>query len=167
MVRRRAGHAICAAAARQGNLRVGKATIAFGADHGGFELKALLVAAAEKQGHPTLDLGTHGPAPVDYPDIAQAICTAIGEGRAARGVLICGTGIGISIAANRFRHIRCALAHDVTTARLTRLHNDANVLALGARVIGPQVALDCLEAWLATPFEGGRHAGRIAKLTDL
>jgi ribose 5-phosphate isomerase B len=138
--------------------------IAFGADHGGFQLKDLLMRAAAERGHPALDFGTDGPASVDYPDFAEAVCQAIGEGRAERGVLVCGTGIGISIAANRFRHIRCALVHDVTTAKLTRQHNDANVLALGARIVGPQVALDCLDAWLATPFEGGRHAARIAKI---
>lgn len=140
------------------------ATIAFGADHGGFELKNLLMRAAAEKGYATLDLGTDGPASVDYPDFAAAVCRAIGEGQASQGVLVCGTGIGISIAANRFRHIRCALVHDITTARLTRLHNDANVMALGARVVGPQVALDCLDAWLTTPFEGGRHADRIAKI---
>ncbi len=149
----------------EGQGTVASETIAFGADHGGFGLKDLLIEAAAAHGHATIDFGTNGPDSVDYPDFAQAVCQAIAEGRASRGVLVCGTGIGISIAANRFRHIRCALVHDVTTARLTRQHNDANVLALGARIVGPQVALDCLHAWLDTGFEGGRHAGRLAKLS--
>ena len=140
-------------------------TIAFGADHGGYELKDLLVQACGELGCRAVDLGTAGPGSVDYPDFADAVCRAIAEGRADRGVLVCGTGIGISIAANRHRHIRCALVHDVTTARLTRQHNDANVLALGARIVGPEVALDCLRTWLTTPFDGGRHAARIAKLS--
>lgn len=140
-------------------------TIAFGADHGGYQLKDLLVQACGELGYRAVDLGTSGPGSVDYPDFADAVCRAIGEGRADRGVLVCGTGIGISIAANRHRHIRCALVHDVTTARLTRQHNDANVLALGGRIVGPEVALDCLRTWLATPFDGGRHAARIAKLS--
>src|SRR5690606_3947528 len=111
-----------------------------------------------------LDLGTSGPQSVDYPDFAAALARALADGRASRGVLVCGTGIGISIAANRHRHIRAALCHDSSSARLARAHNDANVLALGARLIGLEVAKDCLRVFLSTPFEGGRHAGRVAKL---
>jgi ribose 5-phosphate isomerase B len=123
--------------------------VAVGADHGGVGLKNRLAAVLMDGGHQVLDFGTDSPASVDYPDF---------------GILVCGTGIGMSIAANRYPKIRCGLAHDVTTARLTRAHNDANVLALGARVLGEEVALDILGAFLSTPYEGGRHDRRIAKL---
>lgn len=139
--------------------------VALGSDHAGVAMKALLKEALEGAGHPALDLGTHGPESVDYPDFADAVARAVLDGRARFGVLVCGTGIGISIAANRHPGIRCALVHDMTGARLCREHNDANVLALGARVIGPEVALDALRAFLATPFGGGRHARRVTKLT--
>lgn len=139
--------------------------VALGSDHAGVALKAALREALEAAGHPALDMGTNGPESVDYPDFANAVAAAVLAGRARFGVLVCGTGIGISIAANRHAGIRCALVHDVTGARLAREHNDANVLALGARVIGPEVALDALRAFLATPFAGGRHERRIRKLT--
>ncbi|MFM2151076.1 MAG: ribose 5-phosphate isomerase [Pseudomonadota bacterium] len=139
--------------------------VALGSDHAGPALRATLRAALEEAGHPVLDLGTHGPESVDYPDYADAVAAAVLQGRARFGVLVCGTGIGISIAANRHAGIRCALVHDVTGARLCREHNDANVLALGARVTGPEVALDALRAFLATPFAGGRHERRVTKLT--
>ena len=139
--------------------------IALGADHAGVALKAALKAWLEAAGHPTLDMGTHGTESVDYPDFAAATCAAVLDGRARFGVLVCGTGIGISMAANRHPGIRCALVHDVTGARLTRLHNDANVIALGARMIGAEVAQDAISAFLATPFEGGRHERRVRKLT--
>ena len=138
--------------------------VALAADHAGHELKTMLKDALETRGLRVLDLGTHEGAAVDYPDMAEALAAALGEGRAERGVLVCGTGIGISIAANRHRHVRAALCHDVTTARLARAHNDANVLAIGARVVGPLAARDCLEAFLDTPFEGGRHQARVEKL---
>jgi ribose 5-phosphate isomerase B len=138
--------------------------IALAADHGGVELKALLVKDLVAAGHPVVDLGTNSADSVDYPDFADRLAAALKDGRASRGVLICGTGIGISIAANRHRHIRAGLCHDETTARLCREHNDANVLALGARVIGPEVARACLKVFLSTPFGGGRHGPRVAKL---
>ncbi|MGG5808166.1 ribose 5-phosphate isomerase B [Falsiroseomonas sp. CW058] len=139
--------------------------VALGCDHAGPALKQALREALEAAGHPTLDMGTHGPESVDYPDFANAVCAAVLDGRARFGVLVCGTGIGISIAANRHPGIRCALVHDATGARLTREHNDANVLALGARMTGVEVALDALRAFLATPFGGGRHERRVRKLT--
>ncbi|MGG5820878.1 ribose 5-phosphate isomerase B [Falsiroseomonas sp. HW251] len=139
--------------------------VALGSDHAGVAMKALLKEALEAAGHPALDMGTNGPESVDYPDFADAVAQAVTGGRARFGVLVCGTGIGISIAANRHAGIRCALVHDVTGARLSREHNDANVLALGARVTGPEVALDALRAFLATPFGGGRHERRVKKLT--
>nr|WP_295739459.1 ribose 5-phosphate isomerase B [uncultured Acidocella sp.] len=141
-------------------------TVALGADHGGVTLKNRLAAVLIEAGHEVQDYGTDGPASVDYPDFAQAVCGAVTEKRADFGILVCGTGIGMSIAANRHAGIRCGLVHDVTTARLTRAHNDANVLALGARVIGEEVALDILGAFLSTPYEGGRHQRRLDKLNQ-
>lgn len=138
--------------------------IAIAADHGGFELKALLKDILAQKGLTVLDLGTHSPASVDYPDFANAMAKAIREGKAARGVLICGTGIGISIAANRHSELRAALVHDAFTTKMARLHNDANVLVMGGRTIGIEIAKDCLNIFLDTPFEGGRHATRVAKL---
>ncbi len=138
--------------------------IALASDHAGYVLKTELKEELERQGHEVLDLGTHGPESVDYPDFGHAMGQALEEGRAQRGVLVCGSGIGISIAANRHPGVRAALCHDETSARLARAHNDANVLALGARLIGPEVAKNCLEVFLKTDFEGGRHAARVAKL---
>jgi ribose 5-phosphate isomerase B len=138
--------------------------VAMGADHGGAVLKNRLAAVLIEAGHQVLDFGTDGPASVDYPDFAQAVCKSIITNEADLGILVCGTGNGMAIAANRHPEIRCGLVHDVTTARLTRAHNDANVLALGARIIGEEVAQDILGAFLSTPYEGGRHDRRIAKL---
>lgn len=142
-----------------------KTSIALGSDHAGIEMKATLRAVLEAAGHKVLDLGTHGPESVDYPDFAHAVCGTVLDGTARFGVLICGTGIGISIAANRHAGIRCALVHDATGARLTRQHNDANILALGARMIGAEVALDALNVFLTTAYEGGRHDRRVLKLS--
>jgi ribose 5-phosphate isomerase B len=148
-----------------GGNKVPAETIVIAADHGGVELKALLSADLRARGFDVLDLGTHNSDSVDYPDIAQALAKAIREGRAKRGVLLCGSGIGMSIVANRFSEIRAALVHDNLTARLSRQHNDANVLCMGGRMIGPEVARDCLAAFLDTPFDGGRHARRVAKMS--
>lgn len=139
-------------------------TIAIGADHAGYPLKLRVLALLEAEGYAVQDLGTHGAERVDYPDYAAKLAEAVGSGAAGFGVLICGTGIGMSIAANRDPRIRCALAHDAATARLGRAHNDANVLALGARTTAEDVALDAVRAFLSTDFEGGRHAPRVAKL---
>jgi ribose 5-phosphate isomerase B len=138
--------------------------VALASDHGGVELKSLLKEELLKLGHGVLDLGTEGSASVDYPDFAEAMAEAIRSGNAKRGVLICGTGIGISIAANRYPFIRAALVTDVTTARLARQHNDANVLVLGGRTMGQEVARDCLNVFLNTDFEGGRHQRRVEKM---
>jgi ribose 5-phosphate isomerase B len=138
--------------------------VALAADHAGFELKNALKELLAARGLEALDLGTHDGDAVDYPDMADLLAAALAEGRASLGVLVCGTGIGISIAANRHRHLRAALCHDVTGTRLAREHNDANVLVLGARTTGSEVAKDCLVAFLDTPFSGGRHAGRVTKL---
>lgn len=138
--------------------------IALACDHAGYELKDALKAALVERGYETLDLGTNGPDSVDYPDFGAAMGAAIAEKRAARGVLVCGSGIGISIAANRNPAVRAALCQNSLMARLSRQHNDANVLALGARLIGIETALDCLDAFLTTDFEGGRHQRRVDKL---
>ena len=126
-----------------------KPAVAIGADHAGFPLKAALAEALREMGHPVLDLGTDGTAAVDYPDFAHAVCQAVAEGRARFGVLVCGTGIGMSIAANRHPAIRCALVHDATGARLTRAHNDANVLAIGLRLTSAPLLKEILDAWFA------------------
>jgi ribose 5-phosphate isomerase B len=139
-------------------------TVAFAADHAGFELKNALKSAIKQRGLEALDLGTPDAGSVDYPDLADALAAALEQERAGRGVLVCGTGIGISMAANRHRHIRAALCHDVTTATLARQHKDANVLVLGERVVGVHLAADCLAAFLDTPFAAGRHQRRVAKL---
>jgi ribose 5-phosphate isomerase B len=140
-------------------------TVAIAADHAGFALKETLRAELEALGHGVLDLGTNGPDSVDYPDFADRLADALAAGRAARGVLVCGTGIGIAIAANRHRHVRAAVCHDETGTRLARQHNNANVLALGARLIGSETAIACLRVFLETGFDGGRHLRRVAKLT--
>ena len=141
------------------------ATIAVASDHAGFDLKELLMRDLQQAGHDVLDLGTNSTESVDYPDFGKAMAEAIGSGKVGRGVLVCGTGIGISIAANRYPKVRAALVHDVTSARLSREHNDANVVAFGARLIGTEAAREALKIFLATPFEGGRHTGRVAKLS--
>ncbi|WP_096702978.1 ribose 5-phosphate isomerase B [Magnetospirillum sp. 15-1] len=140
-------------------------TIAIACDHGGIEMKELLVKDLAASGWSVLDLGTDGPDSVDYPDFAVKLADALKSGKAQRGVLLCGTGIGISIAANRFEHVRAALVHDAFGARMCRSHNDANVLVMGGRTTGPEVARDCLKIFLETEFEGGRHARRVSKLS--
>ena len=139
-------------------------TVAVGADHAGFELKAILADELGRAGYGVLDLGTSGPGSVDYPDYAAAVVGAMRDGRAGWGVLVCGSGIGMSIAANRHPGIRAALCQTPELARLARQHNDANVLVLGARMIDPDTARACLAAFLATAFEAGRHTRRVAKL---
>lgn len=142
------------------------AIIAFAADHAGYELKDVLAEHARALGHDIVDLGTNAAVSVDYPDFARALARAVINGAAELGVLVCGTGIGVAIAANRHRPIRAALCWDATTARFARTHNDANVLCLGARVTGPEVAKDALHAFLTSDYAGGRHAGRVAKLSQ-
>ncbi len=139
--------------------------IAIASDHAGVGLKAALRADLEARGHAVLDLGPDDGGAVDYPDYARALARAIEAGRAERGVLICGSGIGMSIAVNRSRAVRGALCHDEEAARLARAHNDANVLALGARRIPEDTARKCLMTFLDTAFEGGRHGRRVAKLS--
>ncbi len=139
--------------------------VAIASDHGGFELKAQLIEELKGLGQDVMDLGCHTLESVDYPDYADALARVLGAGESDVGILICGSGIGIGIAANRHGHIRAALCHDHLTARLSRQHNDANVLVLGGRTTGIETAKDCLRVFLETPFEGGRHGRRIAKMS--
>ena len=139
--------------------------IAIAADHAGYGLKQELADLLTERGFQLLDLGTNGPDSVDYPDFAQKMADVIREGRAERGILVCGSGIGIGIAANRYPGIRAATCTDATMARLARAHNDANVISLGARIVGFETARDCVLTFLSTPFDGGeRHQRRIDKL---
>lgn len=139
--------------------------IALASDHAGFAMKAALADELRAGGRAVLDLGPFDAASVDYPDYADRLAAALGDGRAMLGVLVCGSGIGIEIAANRHAHVRAANCVHATMARLARGHNDANVLCLGSRLIGLEVARDCLHAFLDTPFLGGRHSARVAKLS--
>ena len=136
--------------------------IAIACDHAGLPLKEQLINAFPSV--TWVDLGTNSADSVDYPDYGNKLAEALKNGQAQRGVLICGSGIGISIAANRHAHVRCALVHDVTGAKLCRMHNDANVIALGARMIGVEMAQECVSVFLATDFLGGRHTHRVDKL---
>lgn len=142
-----------------------KAKIVIASDHAGFDLKQAVIAHLGAAN--VLDLGTNGPESVDYPDFGTAAAGAIERGEAERGIIICGSGIGISIAANRNPVVRAALCMTPEMARLGRLHNDANVLALGARLVDVDTALECVDAFLKTEFEGGRHTRRVEKLGKL
>ncbi|MCC6226863.1 MAG: ribose 5-phosphate isomerase B [Microthrixaceae bacterium] len=141
--------------------------IAVGADHAGFRLKQLLAGRLLVLGHEVDDHGTMSEERVDYPDFAVSVARAVAGGDAELGVLVCGSGVGVSIAANKVAGIRAATVHDFTSARLAREHNDANIVCLGARFIGEQVAIDALDAFLDAGFEGGRHVERVAKITAL
>ncbi len=142
-------------------------TIAVGADHAGVALKDQISAHLAEQGYRIVDLGTNSTDRVDYPDYGAAVGRAVAGGEADLGIAVCGSGLGICMAANKIRGIRAAAVHDVTSARLTREHNDANVICLGERLIGPEVALDAVDAFLAAEFQGGRHQARVEKLDAL
>ena len=141
--------------------------IAVGSDHAGYELKQSLAQRLRAEGHDVMDCGTHGGLRVDYPDFGAAVGVAVAGGDADLGVCVCGSGNGIAMAANKIAGVRAAVAYDVTSARLARAHNDANVLCLGARLTGSEVACEALDAWMTASFEGGRHETRVAKLSDL
>ena len=142
-------------------------TVALACDHAGYLLKDELKKHLTEQGYAVVDHGTDGPASVDYPLFADKLCESITDGRCALGILVCGTGIGMSIAANKHPGIRAACCSDTFSARLTRMHNDANVLCMGARVVGAGLALELAETFLSTPFEGGRHMRRVEMLNAL
>ena len=139
--------------------------IAIACDHAGFALKSELQKQLADLGCDVLDLGTNSEDSVDYPDFGFAVAKAIRDGKAETGVLVCGSGIGISMAANRYPEVRAALIHDALGARMSRQHNDANVICFGGRMIGAETAKDCLKVFLETEFEGGRHGRRVDKLS--
>jgi ribose 5-phosphate isomerase B len=141
--------------------------IAVGSDHAGIEMKAALLEHLRSGGHEVTDLGTYSTESVDYPDVGAAVGHAVAKGDQELGVCVCGTGIGISIAANKVRGVRAAVVHDVSSARLAREHNDANVICFGARLVGPVVAADAVDVFLSTRFDGGRHLRRIEKIAAL
>ena len=141
--------------------------IALAADHGGFELKEAVKAHLDELGLAYVDYGTHSTASVDYPDMAVPACEAVVKGESDKALLFCGTGIGISIAANKHKGIRAACCSDCFSARATRMHNDANVLCMGGRVVGPGLACQMVDEFLSASFEGGRHQRRVDKLTAL
>ncbi len=141
--------------------------IAIGCDHAATELKKKIIEFLEVNQCEVEDLGTHGKDSVDYPDFGKAVSLSVSEGRADRGVLICGTGIGMSIVANKFPGIRATLCYDIFTSRMSRMHNDSNILVLGSRTTGEQLALSITETWLKTGFEGGRHQSRLDKITNM
>lgn len=141
--------------------------IAIGSDHGGYALKQDIMKHLEARGLPFRDFGTYTEASCDYPDYAEAVAKAVAAGECDRGILICGTGIGISIAANKIHGIRCALCGDCYSAEMSRRHNDANILAMGGRVLGAGLAEKITDTFLDTAFEGGRHARRVGKIMAL
>lgn len=138
--------------------------IAIGCDHAGLALKAMLATDLAAAGHAVEDVGTVSEASVDYVDFGAGVARMVRDGACDRGILVCGTGQGMAMTANKHRGVRASLCHDPVSARFARLHNDANVLALGARIIGPELAREVVRVWLATPYEGGRHDRRLAKL---
>ncbi|MFZ5649207.1 MAG: ribose 5-phosphate isomerase B [Bacillota bacterium] len=138
--------------------------LAVASDHGGFRLKAEVIKYFEESGIEHKDFGTHSEESVDYPDFAQAVAESVASGQFDLGIVCCGTGIGVSMTANKVPGVRAALCHDTYSARMAREHNDANVLTMGQRVIGPGLALEIVKAFLEGRFQGGRHSGRVAKM---
>lgn len=138
-----------------------KIKIAIGSDHGGFEYKASIIKALQDKGYDVVDMGTYSPESCDYPIIAKKVARAVAKGDFEKGILVCGTGIGMSMAANKVKGIRAAVCGDTFSARATRAHNNANILCLGQRVVGEGLALDIVDIWLTTKFEGGRHERRV------
>ena len=141
--------------------------IALGADHAGWELKEALKGWLIENGHQILDFGTHSPESVDYPDYALQVGEAVASGKAERGILVCGTGIGMAMTANKIPGIRAALCSDPFVARMSREHNDANILTLGGRLMDKELGLEILRMWLSTGYAGGRHAGRLGKMAQI
>lgn len=142
--------------------------IILGCDHGGVELKDIIAGVLKSLPEiEVVDAGTYGEESVDYPEFGAKVADAVSSGKVDRGIAVCGTGIGMSIVANKYHGVRAALCHDCFTAKMSRKHNDANVLVLGGRVTGREVAVDMLKEWLATPFEGGRHQRRIDEIAAL
>lgn len=143
-----------------------KIKIAIGSDHGGFDYKASIIKALQVKGYDVVDMGTYSPESCDYPIIAKKVARAVAKGDFEKGILVCGTGIGMSMAANKVKGIRAAVCGDTFSARATRAHNNANVLCLGQRVVGEGLALDIVDIWLTTKFEGGRHERRVNMIEE-
>ena len=141
--------------------------VAVGCDHGGLNLKKEVIKILEARGYEYKDFGTYSDASCDYPDYALPVAEAVASGEMDRGIIICGTGLGVSIVANKVPGVRCALCHDVFSAKATRMHNDTNVMTMGERVIGKGLMTEIVNAWLDTEFEGGRHVQRIEKITAI
>lgn len=141
--------------------------IAIGCDHAATDLKDKVTAFVSDKGHTVDDLGTNSTDSVDYPDLGSAVASSVSGGKADRGILICGTGIGMSIVANKFHGIKATLCYDLLTARMSRLHNDSNILVLGSRTTGEELALSIVKIWLDTEFEGGRHQKRLNKIAEM
>jgi len=141
--------------------------IAVGSDHRGFSVRAKVIELLQRLGHEVEDMGTFSPEAVDYPDVAAMVAPKVGNGEVDRGILVCGTGMGMCIAANKFHGVRAAPCHDALTAETSRRHNDTNVLCLSADLLGERLIDRIIELWLTTPFEGGRHARRVEKITRL
>jgi ribose 5-phosphate isomerase B len=142
-------------------------TIAIGCDHAGFELKREIISLLDNLRVECIDYGTKGHKSVDYPDIGEKVSEAISSGKIEKGILICGTGIGMSIVANKFPNVRASLCNDLYTAKMSRLHNDANILVLGGRIVGKDLAKEIVRVWVSTPFEGERHCVRLKKITQI
>ena len=138
--------------------------VAIASDHGGINIRKEIISLMDEMDIEYVDLGCECSTSVDYPDYALPVAEMVAKGEVERGILICGTGIGMSIAANKVKGIRCALVHDTFSAKATREHNDTNILAMGERVIGPGLARDIVKVWLKTPFEAGRHENRVNKI---
>lgn len=143
-----------------------KIKIAIGSDHGGFDYKASIIKALQDKGYDVVDMGTYSPESCDYPIIAKKVALAVAKGDFEKGILVCGTGIGMSMAANKVKGIRAAVCGDTFSARATRAHNNANILCLGQRVVGEGLALDIVDIWLTTKFEGGRHERRVNMIEE-
>ena len=141
--------------------------IAIGCDHGGFRLKEEIIRYLEENGYKYNDFGTYDENSVDYPDIAAKVCGAVTEGNCDKGILICGTGLGMNMCANKYKGIRAAQCHDTFSAKMTRRHNNANVLTMGGRVVGPELAKEIVREFLTNEFEGGRHEKRIKKMMNI
>ena len=141
--------------------------IALGCDHNGLLLKQAIIQLLKEMNHEAVDLGCYDTTSVDYPDVAKAVAQAVAQGQCQHGMLVCGTGIGMSMAANKVKGVRAALCHDVFSARRAREHNDANVLCMGGQVVGVGPALEVVKSYLSVAFEGGRHARRVGKIVDM
>ncbi|NCO67233.1 MAG: ribose 5-phosphate isomerase B [Nitrospirae bacterium CG_4_10_14_0_8_um_filter_41_23] len=140
-------------------------TIAIGCDHAGFELKKEIISLLDDLHIECIDYGTEGPQSVDYPDFGEKVSEAVSSGKLDKGILICGTGIGMSIVANKFPNVRASLCNELFTAKMSRLHNDANILVLGGRIVGKDLAKEIVRIWVSTNFEGERHCARLKKIT--